>query len=136
MGKFNGSAMLLQVETTPGGGTFATIGGSTQHTLAINNEEVDVSDKDSSNWGETLAGAGNRSVVVTMNGWASDNANFAILEAIVESDASNLNYKLLYGDSKTITGAFHVSNFQYTGNRNEGQGFSCTFTSSGAPTFA
>jgi predicted secreted protein len=41
--------MLLQVETTPGGGTFATIGGSTSHTLPINNEAVDVSDKDSSN---------------------------------------------------------------------------------------
>ena len=51
MAKYLGSAMLLQVETTPGGGTYATIGGSSSHTLTINNEAVDVSDKDSSRWG-------------------------------------------------------------------------------------
>ena len=134
MAKYLGSAMLLQVETTPGGGTYATIGGSSGHTLTINNEAVDVSDKDSSRWGEFLA-AGNRSVVISMTGFVSDNANFAIMETAVEADTI-ISYKLLYGDSKTITSAFQISSLEYTGERNAGQGFSCTLTSSGTPTFA
>jgi hypothetical protein len=40
-----------------------------------------------------------------MTGFVSDNANFAIMETAVEADTI-ISYKLLYGDSKTITQIF------------------------------
>lgn len=134
MAKFLGNAMVLHVETTPGGGTYALIGGSSSHTLTFNNEQIDVSTKDSSRWKELLA-AGDRSVTVSMSGFVSDDANFAIMEAAFESDTI-INFRLLYGNSKTITGAFHIDSFEYTGERNAGQGFSTTLTNSGQPTIA
>jgi hypothetical protein len=70
-----------------------------------------------------------------MTGFVSDNANFAIMETAVEADTI-INYKLLYGDSKTITQIFKFHLWNTLANRNAGQGFSCTLTSSGTPTFA
>ena len=134
MAKYLGSAMLLSVETTPSGGVFATVGGSSSHSLTWNNEMVDVSDKDGSRWKELLA-AGDRSLSLSMEGFVSDNANFAIMEAAVEADTI-LNYQFVYGNSKTIEGAFHIDSLEVSGARNEGQSFSMSLTNSGAPTIS
>ena len=134
MAKYLGNAMVLHVELTPSGGTYALVGGSSSHTLSIANEQVDVSDKDSSRWKELLA-AGDRSVTISMSGFISSDTKFALMEAAVQSDTI-LNFRILYGNSKTITGAFHIDSLEYTGERNAGQAFSCTLTNSGAPTFA
>ena len=132
MAKYLGSAMLLKVETTPGGGTYATIGGSSSHTMTLNNEQVDVSSKDSNRWKELLA-AGDRSLTISMEGFVSDDANFEIFRIAARDDVI-LNYTLLYGDSDTIVGAFHIDSLEVNGARNEGQSFSATLTNSGEPT--
>jgi len=132
MAKYLGNAMLLKILTAPA--TYGTIGGSSSHTLSITNEQVDVSDKDSSRWKELLA-AGDRSVTITMSGFVSDNANFALLEDAVEADTIT-DFQIIYGNSKTVTGKFHIDSLEYTGERNAGQAFSCTLTNSGTPTFA
>lgn len=134
MAKYLGNAMVLHVELIPSGGTYALVGGSSSHTLSIANEQVDVSDKDSSRWKELLA-AGDRSVTISMSGFVSSDTKFALMEAAVQTDTI-LNFRILYGNSKTITGAFHIDSLEYTGERNAGQAFSCTLTNSGAPTFA
>jgi len=132
MAKYLGNAMLLQVETTPGGGTYATIGGSSSHSLTINNEQVDVSDKSSDRWKELLA-AGDRSLSISMEGFVSDDANFEIFRIAARDDVI-LNYTLLYGNSETIVGAFHIDSLEVSGARNEGQSFSASLSNSGAPT--
>ena len=132
MAKYLGNAMLLKIYTAPA--TYGTIGGSSSHTLSITNEQVDVSDKDSSRWKELLA-AGDRSVTISMSGFVSDNANFDLLEDAVVSDTITA-FQIIYGNNKTITGNFHVDSLEYTGERNTGQAFSCTLTNSGTPTFA
>ena len=134
MGKFLGNAMLLKIAPTFDGATYDTIGGSTEHTMTISNEQIDVSTKDTNRWKELLA-AGDRSLVITMNGFASDDANYALLEGAVEADTI-WNFQFAYGDGKTITGAFHVNTMETSGARNTAQSFSYTFTNSGEPTFA
>lgn len=134
MAKYAGEDLTLEVETTPGGGTYALVGGASEHTLSINNESIDTTDKDANRWGE-MKPYGKRSLAVSMNGFVSDNANFAIIEAAVQSD-TNLNYRLNYGNSKTVTGAFHISSFEYTGANNTAQTFSLSMESDGQPTFA
>lgn len=132
MAKYLGNAMLLKVETTPSGGTYATIGGSSSHTMTLNNEQVQVSDKDSNRWGELLA-AGDRSLSISMEGFVSDDANFEIFRIAARDDVI-LNYTLEYGDSDTIVGAFHIDSLEVSGARNEGQSFSASLTNSGEPT--
>lgn len=132
MAKYLGNAMLLKVETTPGGGTYATIGGSSSHSMTLNNEQVDVSDKDSNRWKELLS-AGDRSMAISMEGFVSDDANFEIFRVAARDDVI-LNYTLEYGDSDTVVGAFHIDSLEVSGARNEGQSFSTTLTNSGEPT--
>ena len=132
MAKYLGNVMLLSVETAPSSGTFGTIGGSSSHTVTFNNEQIDVSDKDSNRWKELLA-AGDRSVTISMEGFVSDNANFALIEAAVETDTI-LNYQFDWGNSKQIEGSFHIDSFEVSGARNEAQSFSTTLTNSGEPT--
>jgi len=134
MSKYLGNVMLLLVESSPSSGTYNVIGGSSEHTMTLNNEQVDVSDKDSNRWKELLA-AGDRSLSISINGFISDDANFALMEAAAESDTI-INYRMAYGNSKTVTGAFHIDSWELSGSRNGGQSFSATLSNSGQPTFA
>ena len=134
MAKYLGNSLLLSVESSPASGTYNTIGGSSSHSMTLNNEQVDVSDKDSNRWKELLA-AGDRSLAISIEGFVSDDANFALVETAAINDTI-INYRLAYGNSKTVTGAFHIDSFEGSGARNEGQSFSMSLTNSGEPVFA
>lgn len=129
MAKYNGIDLTLGITTA-----YSTIGGCISHTMSINNEVIDVSDKDSSRWADKL-NAGQRSVALSFNGWVSDNANFAVLEAAAENDTL-VTAQLAYGNGKTATGSWHVDSLEYTGEYNNAQTFSCTFSNDGEITFA
>ena len=131
MAKYLGNVLRVKVETTPGGGTFAAIGGASEESFTLSNGQVDVSDKDSSRWKELLS-AGDRELSLSINGFVSNDANFAIVETAAEDDVI-LNYELEYGNGKTITGAFHIDSFEVSGARNNGQSFTLSLASSGAP---
>ena len=131
MAKYNGISMVLQVDISA---TYTTIGACIAHTFTINNESIDVSDKDSSRWAEKL-NAGQRSLSISFNGWVSDDAAFAVMEAAAEADTI-VSMKLLYGASKTCTCDFHIDSFEYTGEYNNAQTFSCTLSNDDSPTFA
>lgn len=130
MAKYNGIDMLLKIQNTG----YQTIGASLSHTMTINNEVIDVSDKDSSRWSDKL-NAGQRSVGINFNGWVSDDAEFALLEAAAEAD-NIVDLQLAYGNGKTATANFHIDSFEYTGEYNNAQAFSCTLSNDGAVTFA
>ena len=132
MAKYLGNAMLLKVESAPASGTYGTIGGSSSHTMSLNNEQIDISSKDSNRWKELLA-AGDRSIAISMEGFISDEANFEIFRIAARDDVI-INYTLEYGNADTIVGAFHIDSLEVSGARNEGQSFSASLTNSGEPT--
>lgn len=134
MAKYLGNALILKVESSPSSGTYNKVGGSSEHTLTIANEQVDVSTKDSNRWKELLA-AGDRSCTISMNGIVSDDANFEIMRVAWRDDVI-LNYTVEYGNSETVVGAFHIDSLEITGGRNTAQTFSCTLTNSGEPTLS
>ena len=131
MAKYLGIALLLKVEATPNSGNWQTIGASSSHTLTLNNEQVDVSDKDSNRWKELLS-AGDRSATISMEGFITDNTYFALVETAAKTN-TDLNYLLEYGDSKIVSSSFHIDSFEGSGARNDAQSFSITLTSRGAP---
>lgn len=130
MAKYIGNDMVLKIENTG----YMTIAGCLSHTLTINNEVIDVSDKDSNRWADKIS-AGQRSLAVSFNGWVSDDAQFALMEAAAEGDTI-VDLQLAYGNGKTVTANFHVDSFEYTGEYNGAQAFSCTLSNDGVPTFA
>jgi len=130
MAKYNGEDMVLKIENTG----YMTIAGCISHTLTINNEVIDVSDKDSNRWADKL-NAGQRSLAISFNGWVNDGAQFALMEAAAEGDTL-VDLQLAYGNGKTVTCDFHIDNFEYTGEYNNAQAFSCTLSNDGEPTFA
>lgn len=132
--KYQGIDMLLKVGDGGGPETFTTLGASSNHTLSINNAQIDVSDKDSNRWGELLA-AGRRTMTITVEGLVSDDAQWAIVEDNFQGDVIQ-NYQLVYGNSQTIEGAFHIDSAEVSGPSDDAQRFSLTLTNSGAPTFS
>jgi len=131
MAKYLGNALILKVDTNPQTGVYTTIGASSDHTFSLNNEQLDVSDKDSNRWKELLS-AGERSATISMNGYVSDNAQFALVEEASKTDTI-LSYQLEYGDSKLVIGEFHIDTLEVTGSRNTAQNFSITLSSEEEP---
>lgn len=130
MAKYNGIAMVLSIENTG----YQPIGGVVAHTMTINNEPIDASDKDSSRWRD-MEYAGQRSVTISMNGWVSDDAEFALLEAAVQNDTT-IDCQMAYGNSKTATANWHIDSMEITGEYNNLQQFSLTLSNDGPVTFA
>jgi predicted secreted protein len=131
MSKYLGNAMLLKLETVANTGTYVDIGGASEHTFTYTNETVEVSDKFTNRWKELLS-AGDRMVTITMNGFVTDNAAYAVLESAVETDTI-YNYQMAFGNSQILQGSFHVDTNEDSGARSSAQEFSYTFTSTEEP---
>ena len=58
MAKFKGRDLRIKVRTSTSPETFTVIGGARSDGITINNETVDVTDKDGAGWRELLQGAG------------------------------------------------------------------------------
>ena len=92
-GELNGTNVLVAVETTPGGGIFADIGGITTNSLTFNNGLIDITNKSSASFRELLAGEGLQSMDLSIECVFNTDANFAIMQAAALSKAA-LNYQI------------------------------------------
>lgn len=133
MAKYDGGDLVLKLQPSGGGG-YVTIAGCITHTASLSNGTVDLSDKDSSQWGDK-GNFGPRDLAVSFNGWVNDGTQYDLVE-----DASVANtvvdLQLAYGNGKTVTGNFYISEFAWAGEHGNGQTFTCTLSLDGAPTFA
>ena len=125
--KYCGSDFLIQVDIAS---TFTTIGSMRSTSMTINNETVDVTDKDSSGWRELVAGCGIRSMSLSGSGIFSDDV---ALEDVLEQVMAGtiLNFKLISGAGDTFAGAFQGSSFERAGEYNAEETYSFTLESSG-----
>jgi TP901-1 family phage major tail protein len=127
-----GLLMLLKLAADGSGGTVA---GLQTTTLSINNEVVDVTNKDSAGWKTLLAGAGVQSIQLSANGTAVSDATFATLQGYAQVQSINA-FQMVYGNGDTVSGNFQISKFEISGTYNKEQTFTCTLESSGQPTFS
>ena len=130
-----GSAMLMKVGNGGSPETFTTIGGLRSTSLTINNESIDVTNKDSSNNRTLLAAAGVQSISVSGSGVFTDAASETTIKTNVLADSID-NYQFLVPDFGTFTGGFQVTSVEYAGEFNGEVTYSMSFESSGAITFA
>mgnify|MGYP000848391435 CR=1 FL=1 len=130
MTNYAGSAFLLKTGTWSGG---TSIADCKTHSLNLNNEQVDITNKSSSNWRTLLAGAGTKSWEISFGGVMTNDAGFETLDGYMEANSIN-TFSMGWADSDSLEGSFAVSAFEITGEYNGAQEFSCTLMSSGAIT--
>lgn len=114
------------------------IAGLRSTSLSVNNETVDITNKDSSNWRTLLAGAGVKSVSVSGSGvFTNETGEQAVLTAVENGTALtlNINFDGATGTQKA-SGSFIPTSIEYAGEYNGEQTYSMSFESSGAITFA
>ena len=115
--------------------TYATIGGMRSTSIAINDETVDVTNKDSGINRVLLANGGITSMAVSGSGVFTDTASEALVQAAMGAGAFSA-YQFLIPDFGTYTGSFQLVSLEYAGEYNGEVTYSFSFESSGAITFA
>ena len=132
MARESGRNLLLKTGT---GASAVTVAGVMSHTFTINNEIVDITDKDSSGYRTLLANAGIKSITVSGNGNATDEAGFATLRTASLGATIDAYTLCLESGGDVITGNFQITSFEIAGDHNSQTTFSFTLESSGTYTF-
>lgn len=130
-----GSALLMKIGDGASPEAFTTIGGMRSTSMTLNDEMVDVTNKDSARARTLLAQGGVNSMTVSGSGVFTDTASETTLRAKFDVSALT-NYQFLIPDLGTYTGSFQLTSLEYAGEYNGEVTYSFTFESSGALTFA
>lgn len=131
MTNYAGKAFLLKVGTIAAG---TAVGDCKAHSLKINNEQVDITNKSSNGWRTLLAGAGVQSAEVTLSGVVTNDAGYETLQGYCLANSIN-TMSMQWADGDGIEGGFACSGLEIGGEYNGEQTFSVTLMSSGQPTF-
>jgi len=131
MAQQKGRLFLLKLGSDGLGGTLA---GLRENSFTINNEPVDVTNKDSGGWRTLLEGAGTQSVSISANGVASDSATYETLKGYAQANSIN-GYQLIGPDNDALSGSFQITSLQESGAHNDAITFSITLESSGTISF-
>ena len=130
-----GKALLMKIGDGASPEVFTTIGGMRSNTLTMNDEMVDVTNKDSSGARTILAQGGVNSITIAGSGVFTDSASETTLKGKFNVSALT-NYQFLVPDFGTFTGAFMLTSLEYAGEYNGEVTYSFTFESAAAIVFA
>jgi TP901-1 family phage major tail protein len=134
--KYAGRSFL--VKSGDGGGTevFTTIGNMRTNSLSINNEMIDVTDKDGGQFREIIAG-GIKSLSISGEGVMSDDTIVARLlaKSLSTTGTDKSNYQIVIGTG-TFTGSFFLTKFEVAGGYNDAQTYTIALESAGSVSFA
>ena len=111
-----------------------TVGGLRSTSITLNDEAVDVTNKDSSGNRTLLADGGIHSMSVSGSGVFTDAASETTLKDAMNASAFK-NFEVIIPDFGTYQGAFMVATLEYAGEYNGEVTYSVTLESSGAVTF-
>jgi TP901-1 family phage major tail protein len=126
-----GSAVLIKLDIS---GTQTTIGGLRSSTITLNEEMVDVTNKDSSNNRELLAAAGVQSITISGSGVFTDSTAETTMRTNF-GGSSLQSMEFVIPDLGTYAGSFLCTSLEYAGEYNGEATYSMTYEGSGAITF-
>lgn len=130
-----GIDFLLKVEDSGTPGTYLTIGGLRSKSLSFNNEAIDVTSHDSSEWKELLDGKGIKSMSVSGSGvFTNSSAETQIRNDLIAGTLRK--FKLFDGAGNTFEAIFKITSLEYGGEYNAEQNWSISLESSGAVSIA
>jgi len=130
-----GASLVVKIGNGGSPETFTTVAGLQDTSININQETVDVTNKDSSRVRTLLAQGGIKSFTISGSGIFTDSASEqSVLTAF--DGSSFTNFQFLVPDYNTFTGAFQVATLDYTGTHNGAVQYSMTFESASTVTIA
>jgi len=140
-----GKDILMKINTT--GSTFVTVGGLRSTSITLNDESVDITNKDSLGTRTLLAGAGVNSVSISGSGVFTDSTSEVLVRTSFaaqqnSSDGASAqtpafkNFQFLVTGLGTYTGSFQITSIEYAGEFNGEATYSMSFESAGYITFA
>ena len=127
-----GSAVLIKATVS---GSKVTVGGLRSSSITLNDEMVDITNKDSSNNRTLLAQGGIQSLTISGSGVFTDSTSEQQLRTSVGESVFN-TYDFVIPDLGTYTGSFQVTSLEFAGEYNGEATYSVTLESSGAVTFS
>ena len=126
-----GKALLLKVDIS---GTMTTIGGMRSTSMTLNDEAVDITNKDSGSQRELLPAGGILSMSITASGVFTDSTAEQTLRSAYGTSTFK-SYNVIVPDLGTYAGTFMVASLEYSGEYNGEATYSVTLESSGSITF-
>ncbi len=130
-----GRDVLLQADTAGGSPqSYTTIAGLRVTTWTINGEDVDVTTKDNNGWQQRLAGAGVRSLSVSVSGIFQDSAIEETVRGWAFDQTINwYNITLQNGDNVEFQA--QISNYERGGDHDNAETYSFTLNSHAEPIY-
>ena len=126
-----GKALLLKVDVN---GTMTTVGGMRSTSMTLNDEMVDITNKDSGSQRELLPAGGILSMTISASGVFTDSTAEQTLRSAYGT-SSFKSYNVIVPDLGTYAGTFQLTSLEYAGEYNGEATYSITLESSGAVTF-
>jgi len=127
-----GRAFLLKQGTAAGGTTLA---GLRATSFRVNQQLVDVTNKDSANqWRELLGGVGPRSLSIQAEGVFQDAAVEETVRGYAFAGTANA-FGLVFESGDRIDGSFVVASYERSGAHDGEEQYALTLESAGAITF-
>ena len=127
-----GGALLLKMDIS---GSMTTIGGLRSTSITINDEAVDITNKDSGSSRTLLPSGGILSMSVSASGVFTDATSETTLRSKVHQSSFE-SYNIIIPDLGTYAGSFMIASLEYAGEYNGEVTYSITLESSGAITFS
>jgi len=127
-----GSAVLIKATVS---GSKVTVGGLRSSSITLNDEMVDITNKDSSNNRTLLPQGGIQSMTITGSGVFTDSTSEQQLRTSFGASAF-IAYDFVIPDLGTYSGDFQITSLEFAGEYNGEATYSVTLESSGAVTFA
>lgn len=129
-----GKDLLLKIGDGATVEVFAAVAGMRSNSLKINNEYIDVTNKDSAGMRELIDG-GIQSMNVTGSGVFLNGAGFTLVHTKVLANGPPTNFQIIAPGLGTYEGPFAIVDFEITGEHNGEVTYSMTLDSAGAVTF-
>ena len=133
-----GSALLLKIGASASAAasadTYTTVGGLRSTSISMNDEAVDVTNKDSANARTLLANGGIQTIAVSGSGVFTDAASETTLKNAFGATELN-NFEIVIPDFGSYKGKFMVASLEYAGEHNGEVTYSVTLESSGVVAF-
>jgi len=127
-----GSAVLVKIDIS---GTATTIGGLRSCTITLNEEMVDITNKDSANVRTLLPAAGVQSLTISGSGVFTDSTAEVQMRTNF-GGAALQDMDFIIPDLGTYSGNFLCTSLEYAGEYNGEATYSMTYESGGAITFS
>lgn len=125
-----GNAFLLQLPTTASGTDFATVAACRSNSLTLNKSAVDITNKGSGGWTESLAGGGVKNATISASGvYADDASQNRLITAFMAS--THWNARIIDEGGNTFTASWNIDALTFGGDSDVEQTFEVTLSSSG-----